>query len=129
MSRFATDLLRVLAACYIVFNHVSWPVFQAIGTPHEYWLSWATALGNQFGKPSVLFFIFLSGFAFSGLAGDRQLSTGRFYLNRVARILPPFVVVTIIAFACPFSSCMTWRRKCSTMISTFCPIAVGCRLA
>lgn len=99
MSRFATDLLRVLAACYIVFNHVSWPVFMGLGTPHEYWLSRVVAFGNQFGKPSVLFFIFLSGFAFSGLAGERRLSTGRFYLNRVARILPPFLVATLLAFA------------------------------
>ena len=30
---------------------------------------------------------------------------------------------------CPLSIAITWRRKCSTMISTFCPIAVGCRLA
>lgn len=97
MSRFATDLLRVLAACYIVFNHVSWPVFMGVGTPNEYWLAWAVAFGNQFGKPSVLFFIFLSGFAFSGLAGVHQLSTGRFYLNRALRIAPPFIGATGLA--------------------------------
>ena len=98
VSRFGTDLLRVLASCYIVFNHVSWPVFMQMGTSQEGYYPWVTALANQFGKPSVLFFIFLSGFAFSGLAGERYLSTGRFYINRVARILPPFLLVTLLAF-------------------------------
>ncbi len=98
MSRFATDLMRVVASCYIIFNHVSWPTFMGMGAGEADGLTWLTALGNQFGKPSVLFFIFLSGFAFSGLAGAERLRTGRFYLNRAARIIPPFLVVTVFSF-------------------------------
>ncbi len=94
VSRFATDLLRVIAATFIIFNHTAWPEFMNLGTAHESWWSHGVAWVNQLGKPSVLIFIFLSGFAFGHKKGD--FSARSFYLSRALRILPLYVIVSAV---------------------------------
>ncbi len=103
MSRFATDLLRVIAVTFIVYNHLSWRIFINVGTGYEDALSLAIAALNQLGKPSVLFFLFLSGFAFGahpvfGRARPGEFPAARFYSNRVLRILPPYLLASFLAF-------------------------------
>ncbi|MCB1165606.1 MAG: acyltransferase [Leptospiraceae bacterium] len=94
MSRIATDLLRIFAVTCIVFNHVSWPLFVSSAGPEGGILGHISAIVNQLGKPSVLFFLFLSGLAF---AGKKEVMSPRdFYRNRLLRILPPFLLVSFI---------------------------------
>lgn len=116
MSRFATDLLRVIAVTFICYNHAAWEVFINVGTKWEDDFSRAIAAVNQLGKPSVLFFLFLSGLAFgahrhfgpraisgasSGAASADDFRAGDFFQNRALRILPPFLVISLIGFLLP----------------------------
>ncbi|MCB1137841.1 MAG: acyltransferase [Leptospiraceae bacterium] len=94
MSRLATDLLRVFAVSCIVFNHVSWPLFVSSSGASAGPLAHIAAIMNQLGKPSVLFFLFLSGVAFSGKKDN--LSPADFYRSRLLRIVPPFLVFSLI---------------------------------
>lgn len=94
MSRIATDLLRIFAVTCIVFNHVSWPLFVSSASASGGMLAHISAIINQLGKPSVLFFLFLSGLAFSGK--KEKLSVPAFYKSRLLRILPPFLLFSII---------------------------------
>ena len=55
-----------------------------------------SALINQLGKPSVLFFLFLSGVAFSGKRD--KLSVAGFYRSRLLRIVPPFLLFSLLFF-------------------------------
>lgn len=93
VSRRSTDILRILAVTCIVFNHTSWAYFATMGTSSESLYSWIVAVVNQFGKPSVLFFLFLSGVAFSG---NQFQSAGAFYKNRLLRIVPAYVLASLI---------------------------------
>lgn len=102
MSRFATDLLRVVAVTFIVYNHVSWNIFANVGTAWEDPFSLSIAAFNQLGKPSVLFFLFLSGLAFGAhrtFGSHDAFSVRHFYTNRVLRILPPYLLASLLAFA------------------------------
>lgn len=100
MSRLATDILRILAAAFIIFNHGSWIYFDSIATSHETPSAWLVAAINQFGKPSVLFFIFLSGLAFGAHKVYSQSSQILyFYRQRFLRIVPPFILVSLGGFA------------------------------
>ncbi|MCB1170338.1 MAG: acyltransferase [Leptospiraceae bacterium] len=94
MSRLATDLLRVFAVSCIVFNHVSWPLFVSSSNASAGPLAHIAAIMNQLGKPSVLFFLFLSGVAFSGKKDN--LSPAAFYRSRLLRIVPPFLLFSLI---------------------------------
>lgn len=105
MSRFSTDLLRVIAVTYVVLNHSTWNAFVEVGGPAAHAGSWFFAVLNQLGKPSVLLFLFLSGFAFGvhpkwGASHDRDFvafSAG-FYRNRALRILPPYFLMSLVGF-------------------------------
>ena len=106
MSRFRTDLLRVLAVTYVVMNHSTWNSFVLVGRPDAPFGSWIFAVLNQLGKPSVLLFLFLSGFAFGvhprwGRPENTNLQTFSlgFYRNRALRIIPPYVFMSLIGFA------------------------------
>lgn len=102
MSRFASDLLRVIAVCCIVFNHATWNGFVELGTGREGAGAWLIAVINQLGKPATLLFFFLSGYAF----GAHRLYGGRatnfravdFYRNRALRIVPPFLLMSLLGF-------------------------------
>ncbi|MCB1146899.1 MAG: acyltransferase [Leptospiraceae bacterium] len=97
MSIFATDILRVIAGTFIIFNHAGWIWFAQMGTSAENPVSNLTALLNQLGKPSVLFFIYLSGMAFSShkrFASQFKITT--FYAHRLLRILPSYVLISVI---------------------------------
>lgn len=101
MSRQATDILRVLAAIFIVFNHSNWGYMVQIGTQQESYWSVFSLVVNQFGKPAVLFFIFLSGFAFAnqvavGLTQGAVFQTRNFFYNRIGRILPLYIFSTFL---------------------------------
>ncbi|MEQ8350618.1 MAG: acyltransferase family protein [Leptospiraceae bacterium] len=96
MSRIATDLLRIFAVTCIVFNHVSWPLFVSSASASGGMLAHISAIFNQLGKPSVLFFLFLSGLAFSGKR--EHLTIAGFYRSRLLRILPPFLLFSLIFF-------------------------------
>lgn len=97
MSIFSTDLLRVLAGTFIIFNHTSWNYFVQIGSGRETFISHLSGLINQLGKPSVLFFIFLSGLAFSShKLFSKNFHTKTFYKNRLLRILPPYLLVSFL---------------------------------
>ncbi|MBX7056934.1 MAG: acyltransferase [Leptospirales bacterium] len=103
MSRYATDLLRVVAVSFIVYNHASWNVYTNVGTGWEDPFSLVVAAINQLGKPSVLFFLFLSGLAFGAhpqFGGDSAapFSTRSFYWNRALRIAPPYLLASLIGF-------------------------------
>ncbi|MCR9145071.1 MAG: acyltransferase [bacterium] len=104
MSRFSTDLLRVIAVTYVVLNHATWNAFVELGTASEGAAAWCFAVLNQLGKPSVLLFLFLSGFAFGVHPawgrndGDRFGFSMRFYRNRALRILPPYILMSLIGF-------------------------------
>lgn len=93
MGRFSTDLLRVLAGTFIIFNHTSWNLFVMTGRSNSIWPH-IISFFNQLGKPAVLFFIFLSGFAFA--RHRLNLTPGYFYLNRIFRILPPYILVSFL---------------------------------
>ncbi len=97
MSRLATDLLRIFAAAFIVFNHGTWIFFNSLGTHYQSKFAWPVAAINQFGKGAVLFFIFLSGLAFSSHSvfskADNVLY---FYRQRLLRILPPYIFFSVI---------------------------------
>ena len=109
MSRFSTDLLRVIAVTYVVLNHSTWNAFVEVGSPDAHAGSWFFAVLNQLGKPSVLLFLFLSGFAFGVHPkwGGQNVSNERnfvafsagFYRNRALRILPPYILMSLVGFA------------------------------
>ncbi len=111
MSRSATDLLRVIAVTYVVFNHATWNGFVEIAGPNDHAGVWFFAVLNQLGKPSVLLFLFLSGFAFGvhpkwgarENVGEtlraRFAFSAAFYRNRALRILPPYFLMSLIGFA------------------------------
>ncbi len=65
-----------------------------VGTGHESWMSHGVAWINQLGKPSVLIFLFLSGFAFGSKREKPALR--RFYLSRALRILPLYILVSAV---------------------------------
>ncbi len=96
MSRIATDLLRIFAVTCIVFNHVSWPLFVSSASASGGMLAHISAIVNQLGKPSVLFFLFLSGVAFSGK--KEKLTISGFYRSRLLRIVPPFLLFSLLFF-------------------------------
>ncbi len=102
MSRFATDLLRVIAVCCIVFNHATWNGFVELGTGRESVGAWLIAVINQLGKPATLLFFFLSGYAFGAHrlygGGATNFRTSDFYRNRALRILPPFLIMSVFGF-------------------------------
>lgn len=95
MSPLLTDLLRVVAAFGIMFNHTSWNWFAAMGRPHEDYQSWFAAIGNQAGKASVLFFIFLSGYVLTRHRMHRDWRPGYFLGNRVFRIMPLYLLLSV----------------------------------
>ncbi|MEQ9366149.1 MAG: acyltransferase [Leptospirales bacterium] len=106
MSRFSTDLLRVIAVTYVVLNHSTWNAFVEVGADRAHAGSWFFAVLNQLGKPSVLLFLFLSGFAFGvhpkwgrRVDHDRFAFSIGFYRNRALRILPPYILMSLIGFA------------------------------
>jgi surface polysaccharide O-acyltransferase-like enzyme len=100
MSRFATDLLRVIAVSCIVFNHATWDGFVQVGTEQATAYSWFYAVVNQLGKPSTIFFLFLSGFAFGAHRrfGGSEFRADEFYRNRTLRILPVYLLFSTIGF-------------------------------
>ena len=96
MSRFGTDLLRILSVTFIIFNHVSWSYFARNGTSSQMPMDMLVAFFNQLGKPSVLIFIFLSGLAFARHRMNARFHPLTFYKNRASRILPPYLLATFL---------------------------------
>lgn len=94
MSKIATDLLRIASITFIMFNHAGWWYYNEVGTNYQRGLSHLVAFINQFGKPSVLFFIFLSGYAFGLHRLNQNFSSLRFYLHRFLRIWIPYTLVS-----------------------------------
>ena len=99
MNRGLTDLLRVIAVTCIVYNHTIWPDYVAVAGPDATLWHHACAWLNQAGKASVLFFLFLSGFAFGAHPMNRSFNSLHFFKNRALRILPPFLIALTIGFA------------------------------
>jgi|GEM_PF-7101306 surface polysaccharide O-acyltransferase-like enzyme len=98
MSKLATDILRIFSITFIIINHTGWWFFSEVGTYYERELSHVIAWMNQLGKPSVLFFIFLSGYAFGRHRLNQNFDTGRFYLHRFLRIWIPYFLVSVIYY-------------------------------
>ncbi|RME88123.1 MAG: hypothetical protein D6767_10670, partial [Candidatus Hydrogenedentota bacterium] len=101
MSRQATDFLRILSAVFIIFNHSYWEYYVQWGKKSS-WIVSFSALLNQFGKPAVLFFIFLSGYAFANQVAQEEkrgkvFSTKNFFRNRFGRILPVYILASLLA--------------------------------
>ena len=99
MNRGLTDLLRIIAVTCIVYNHTIWPDYVAVTGPDATLWHHACAWLNQAGKASVLFFLFLSGFAFGAHPMNRSFHSLHFYKNRALRILPPFLIALSVGFA------------------------------
>ncbi|MCB1319894.1 MAG: acyltransferase [Leptospiraceae bacterium] len=98
MNRRATDLLRIIAVCCIVFNHTVWRLYSQIGTAAQTDFAFWLGVFNQAGKASVLFFLFLSGLAFGGHPMNADFRARDFYRNRVLRILPPYLLACLLAY-------------------------------
>ncbi len=96
MSKLSTDILRIISITFIIINHTGWWFFSEMGTYNERELSHLVAWVNQLGKPSVLFFIFLSGYAFGRHRLNQNFDTGRFYLHRFLRIWVPYFLISVI---------------------------------
>ncbi|MBE7438326.1 MAG: acyltransferase [Spirochaetales bacterium] len=97
MNRSQTDLLRILSAVAIVFNHTLWESFIQFPQTTE---SFFVAFINQSGKGAVLFFIYLSGYAFvrHPMLQMEPFPVRRFYLNRLGRIAPLYLLSTLIFY-------------------------------
>lgn len=96
MNRSQTDLLRILSAVAIVFNHTLWESFIQFPSTTE---SIFVALINQAGKGAVLFFIYLSGFAFSRHPHlQNPFPWQRFYRSRLGRIGPLYLLSSLIFY-------------------------------
>lgn len=99
------DFLRGVAAFYVVLNHtrgsfwIGGKTLLAIDpTPLNYVMTILlqfTALGQEF---VVLFFV-LSGFAMRHSLTHSK-SNGRFYLKRILRIWPPYIIAVMFALVC-----------------------------
>lgn len=81
--------LRAIAACAVLFQHVTFYSCQAKGIDYQPYLR------VDFGRVGVRVFFVISGFVMAGC-----LSQGtRFLLNRIARIYPGFWLSILISFA------------------------------
>lgn len=91
------DLLRILAACVVVFSH-SFLIAEGVeaNEPSQ------RLVGEILGVYGVFVFFMLSGFMVSESAA-RTGDLVQYTLKRAARILPLFVVcnVVVVAFVCP----------------------------
>jgi peptidoglycan/LPS O-acetylase OafA/YrhL len=94
------DTLRFLAALWVVFYHGAAPPLGAL-VPQQY-ASIATALARLpfNGNAAVVLFFVISGFCIhlSNVRRERVAVT-RFLVQRILRIVPPLVVIQLIAMA------------------------------
>lgn len=96
VSRFFSDLLRIISVTFIIFNHVSWPYFNS-GNTHSHELIYHLSVFIQnLGKPSTIIFLFLSGMAFSSKAVSVKFNVSEFYQSRFLRIVPAYIFASII---------------------------------
>ena len=88
------DHLRFLAALLVIF----WHSVHEFGLPYSYVPSfWPLSIFNE-GHTGVALFMTLSGFIFQALVGNQNINSAQFYLNRLLRIAPLFLVWTFILF-------------------------------
>ena len=89
------DLLRAIAIIWVMLFHAT-----KYGTPSREF--------SGLGWMGVDLFFVLSGFLigsqlFKLVAQKQEISLSKFYLNRVFRILPAYIVVLTIYFLVPFT--------------------------
>jgi peptidoglycan/LPS O-acetylase OafA/YrhL len=101
------DGLRGIAALYVVFNHARLELFIGVGKyakikdtalwslPEKLYLyaCQLTILGREF----VIFFFVLSGFSIA-YSLNKIPQIGKFYIRRIVRIYPPYIVALCWAF-------------------------------
>src|ERR1700744_2182121 len=90
------DHLRAFAIAYVVLFH-----FQIFGHPE-----WVNKAGS-FGWTGVDLFFVLSAFLISGqlfntIAKGKRISLREFFIKRVFRIIPPFLVILLLYAFFPY---------------------------
>jgi peptidoglycan/LPS O-acetylase OafA/YrhL len=97
------DHLRACAVLLVVFFHGNIVLSQVIGPPRPdngWWYSLNPISTAVFeGHTGVTLFMVLSGFIFTTGTLGRQISWSRFMGNRLLRIYPMFLLVTMFAIA------------------------------
>jgi peptidoglycan/LPS O-acetylase OafA/YrhL len=87
------DHLRLLAAATVILFH-TFIVTRTTGRPADLF---PIPLIQQ-GHTGVPLFMVISGLILSLIAGDREIAASRFYLNRVLRIYPLFIVIVTFGY-------------------------------
>lgn len=98
------DGIRFLAIASVVLMHLHTHLLAQLGIPsieyEEYWLT----LVLRDGQNGVLVFFVLSGFilgipfAKHQFKGGKKIKLGEFYLRRLTRLEPPYIILMIIFF-------------------------------
>ncbi|RQO32215.1 hypothetical protein DBR32_00965 [Taibaiella sp. KBW10] len=99
------DSARGIAAMMVLVGHyINWKFEQNIG------IKWVSVFINE--NDAVSFFFVLSGFvlAYPFLILDKKLDIGKFYVNRVFRLYPGFLVAFLMNFIYSMRHEMNWTQ-------------------
>ncbi len=110
--RDALDVVRALAACYVVAHHVA----------EAHTLPGRLALAFKFGQEAVLVFFLLSGFVIFANERDRAGDWRAYAWRRIRRIYPPLLFAMlvsscVIAASGQWAALFSWRGLFGTLLA------------